>query len=189
VATLTAHGEDGTLDGLLREPDSLLLTRTTNYAVGDPERKATGITGIPDTRVGESTTVTYRATERPEAEEASFRRVDEETFRATVTPDETGYHDVLGATYAANYPREYAAFGPDPALDTLVDDTGGREFTAAQGAQIARFASQRARGIQPVKTDWTWLFLLTGLLVFTAEVSYRRLQVRRRTTTSDGGLP
>ncbi|MFD1599688.1 VWA domain-containing protein [Halobellus rarus] len=189
VATLTAHGEDGTLDGLLREPDSLLLTRTTNYAVGDPERKATGVTGISDTRVGESTAVTYRGTERPEAAGASFQRVGEETFRATVTPEETGYHDVLGATYAANYPREYAAFGPDPALDTLVADTGGREFTAAQGAEIARFASQRARGVEPVKTDWTWLFLLAGLLVFTAEVSYRRLQVRRRTTTSDGGLP
>jgi Mg-chelatase subunit ChlD len=189
VATLTAHGADGTLDGLLREPDSLLLTRTTNYAVGDPERKATGVTGIPDTRVGESTTVTYRGNERPETEGATFRRVGEETFQATVTPEERGYYEVLGATYAANYPREYAAFGPDPALETLVEDTGGREFTAAQGADIARFASQRARGVQPVETDWTWLFLLTGLLVFTAEVSYRRLQVRRRTTTADGGLP
>ncbi|MGQ4556226.1 VWA domain-containing protein [Halobellus sp. GM3] len=191
VATITAHGEDGTLDGLLREPDSLLLTRTTNYAVGDPERKATGITGIPDTRVGESTTATYRGSERPDADtdDVSFRRVGEETYQATVTPAETGYFEVLGATYAANYPREYAAFGPDPSLDSLVDDTGGREFTAAQGREIARFATQRARGVQPVRTDWTWLFLAAGLLLFTAEVSYRRLQVRRRNTTSDGGLP
>ncbi|WP_144901169.1 vWA domain-containing protein [Halobellus captivus] len=189
VATLTAHGEDGTLDGLLREPDSLLLTRTTNYAVGDPERKATGITGIPDTRVGESTTVTYRGDERPPSENASFRRVDGELFQATVTPGSTGYHDVLGATYAANYPREYAAFGPDPALDTLVDDTGGREFTGGQGAEIARFATERARGVRPVRTGWTWLSLALGLFVFTTEVCYRRLQVRRRNTTSDGGLP
>jgi len=189
VATLTAHGEDGTLDGLLREPDSLLLTRTTNYAVGDPERKATGITRIPDTRVGEPTTVTYRGAERPNAEDVSFRRVDEELYEATVTPESTGYNDVLGATYAANYPREYATFGPDPALDVLVDGTGGRSFTAAQGEEIAQFATDRARGVRPVRTDWTWLALLLGLLVFTAEVSYRRLQVRRRNTTSDGGLP
>ena len=187
VATLTAHGEDGTLDGLLREPDSLLLTRTTNYVVGDPERKATGITGVPDTRVGEPTTVTYRGPDRPAVEEPAFRRVGEETFRATVTPTEPGYYEVLGAAYAANYPREYAAFGPAPALDRLVDETGGREFTAAQGTRIARFAALEASGIRPVETDRTWLPLLVGLVVFTAEVSYRRLQVRRRSTASDGG--
>jgi len=187
VATLTAHGEDGTLDGLLREPDSLLLTRTTNYVVGNPERKASGITGVPDTRVGEPTTVTYRGTQRPGVDDPAFRRVGEETFRATVTPTEPGYYAVLDATYAANYPREYAAFGPAPELDRLVDDTGGREFTAVQGRRIARFAAQEASGVRPVETDWTWLPLVLGLVLFTAEVSYRRLQVRRRSTTLDGG--
>ena len=189
VATITAHDDDGTLGDLLREPNSLLVTRTTNYAIGDPERKATGVTGIPDTRVGEPTTVTYRGTDRPAVDGVAFRRVSEETFQATVTPDSTGYFQILDATYAADYAREYAAFGPDPALESLVEDTGGREFTAGQGEQIARFATERARGIRPVRTDWTWLSLLLGLLVFTAEVSYRRLQVRRRDTTSDGGLP
>jgi hypothetical protein len=188
VATLTAHGEDGTLDGLLQEPDSLLLTRSTNYVVGDPERKATGITGIPDTRVGESTTVTYRGSDRPDINEPAFRRVGEETFRASVTPTEPGYVEVLDAAYAANYPREYAAFGPAPELDRLVDDTGGREFTAAQGTRIARFAAQEASGIRPVETDWTWLPLVLGVVLFTLEVSYRRLQVRRRNSTPDGGL-
>ncbi|WP_311173627.1 VWA domain-containing protein [Halobellus ordinarius] len=189
VATITAHGEDGTLDGLLREPDSLLLTRTTNYAVGDPERKATGVVGVPDTRVGESTSVTYRGTERPTAAEASFQRVGEETYRASLTPDEAGYYEVLNATYAANYPREYAAFGPDPALRTLVEETGGEEYTVAQGQRIARAAAQRSVGVRPVRTDWTWLPLVLGLLVFTIEVSYRRLQVRRRNRPADGGLP
>ncbi|MFB6091831.1 MAG: VWA domain-containing protein [Haloquadratum sp.] len=189
VATVTAYGADGTLDGLLREPDSLLLTRATNYVIGDPERKATGVTGIPDTRVGVPTTVTYRGAERPSVDGVSFRRVGEETYRASVTPDDAGYYEVLGAVYAANYPREYAAFGPDPALEALVEATGGREFTATQGARIARFAKERSRGVRPVRTDWTWLALLAGLVVFTLEVSYRRLQVRRRSTTSEGGLP
>lgn len=188
VATLTAYGEDGTLDGLLREPDSLLLTRTTNDVVGDPERKATGIVGIPDTRVGEPTTVTYRGPERPGVDNPTFQRVGEETFRASVTPTEPGYAEVLGASYAANYPREYAAFGPAPALNQLVDDTGGREFDGGQGRRIARFAAQEASGVRPVETDWTWLPLLVGLVIFTLEVSYRRLQVRRRDTTPDGGL-
>ena len=187
VATLTAHGDDGTLDGLLQEPDSLLLTRSTNYVIGDPERKATGITGIPDTRVGESTTVTYRGRDRPAVEEPAFRRVGEGTFQASVTPAEPGYAEVLGAAYAANYPLEYAAFGPAPELDRLVEATGGREFTAAQGTRIARFAAQEASGIRPVETDWTWLPLVLGLVVFALEVSYRRLQVRRRNTTLDGG--
>jgi hypothetical protein len=188
VATITTYGADGSLDGLLGRPDSLLLTKSTNYVIGDPERKATGIVGIPDTRVGSPTTVTYRGTERPSVESVSFRQVGDETFRATVTPDEVGYHEVLDAAYAANYREEYAAFGPDPALSDLAEGTGGREFTASQGQAIAEFTREQSRRVRSVRTDWTWLLLVIALASFTLDVVYRRVQVRRSSTAGEGGL-
>jgi hypothetical protein len=188
VVTITAYDGSGTLDGLLRRPDSLLVTKATNYVIGDPERKATGITEIPDTRVGTPTTVTYRGESRPDAEDVEFRQVDENVYRASVTPDEAGFHDVLGASYAANYRAEYAGFGPAPQLETLVDGTGGQVFTAGDGAEIATFAREQSVRTRSVRTDWTWLALLLGLLTFTAEVVYRRVQVRRGGTRSEGGL-
>lgn len=188
VGTLTAYGSDGTLDGLLTRPDSLLLTKSTNYVIGDPERKATGVTAVSDTRVGSPTTVTVRGEERPTAEGAQFRQVGEGRYEASVTPDDAGYHDVLSASYAANYRAEYAGFGPDPALESLATGTGGRVFRASEGGRIAEFAREQSTRVRPVRDEWTWLALLLAALVFTAEVVYRRVKVRRSGTTAEGGL-
>ncbi|MDS0293040.1 VWA domain-containing protein [Halogeometricum luteum] len=188
VGTITTYAADGSLGGLLSRPDSLLLTKSTNYVIGDPERKATGIVGIADTRVGSPTTVTYRGGERPAAADVSFRQVGEETYRATATPDEAGYHEVLDAAYAANYQEEYAAFGPDPALETLAEATGGREFSATQAAEIAEFTREESRRVRSVRTDWTWLAMALALALFTLDVVYRRVQVRRSSSAGEGGL-
>jgi hypothetical protein len=188
VVTLTAYGNDGGLDGLLQRPDSLLLTKATNYAIGDPERKSDGITEIADTRVGEATTVTYRGGERPDVERPSFSKVDERTYRASVTPVEVGYHDVLDSEFAANYPREYGGFGPSPALTSLVRTTDGREFRASQAAAVAEFAREQSTRVRSVREDWTWLLLAVGLAIYAIEVIVRRLQVYTGKTRNEGGL-
>jgi hypothetical protein len=189
VVTITAYGNDGGLGGLLTSPDSLVLTKSVNYAIGDPERKEGGVVSVPDTRVNESTTLTYRGAERPTAGDLDFRRVGDRTYQATVTPTETGYHDVLDTEYAANYPREYDAFGPAPALQALVETTGGRQFAPGEGERIAELAREQARRVREVRQSWTWLFLLLGLGIYLAEVSWRRIQVYVGRTRSEGGLP
>nr|WP_245188522.1 vWA domain-containing protein [Halarchaeum rubridurum] len=189
VLTVTAHDTDNSLDGLLTRPDSLLVTKAVNYAIGDPERKRSGVTDVADTRVGESTTVTYRGAERPSADGLDFRAVGDGVYRATVTPSDPGYASVLGATYAANYPAEYGAFGPSPALSAAVDATGGRTFEPDDGAAIASFAREQSTKVRTVRTDWGWLCLLGALLVLTGEIVVRRLLVYRGTATNRGGLP
>jgi hypothetical protein len=77
----TAYWADGSLDGLLEAPDSLLLTRSTNYAIGDPERGRTGVVEATDTRVGEPTTVTYRGESRPDATDPTFQQVGAGRYR------------------------------------------------------------------------------------------------------------
>ncbi len=189
VVTITAFGRDGTLDGLLQRPDSLLLTKSTNYVVGDPERKAVGVAAAADTRVGESTVVTYRGDERPEAEDAQFQQVAPGEYRASVTPSQAGFHTVAGARYAANYPLEYAGFGPDPGLQSLVETTNGQAFRPTDGAAIAEFARQQATRTRTVRDDWTLPLLLVGVLAYLLEVLWRRLQVYRGRTRNESGLP
>ncbi|MFB6280891.1 MAG: VWA domain-containing protein [Haloferacaceae archaeon] len=188
VVTVTAYGPDGTLDGLLRRPDSLLVTKSTNWAIGDPQRKRSGVAEASDTRVGEPTTVRYRGAERPTDAGVTFRKVGERRYEATVTPSEPGYHEVAGATYAANYPAEYGAFGQSTALARLVRTTGGRQFGPSEGAAIAAFAAERAVAVREVRDAWDWLALLLALLLFLGEVAVRRLQVYRGRTGLESGL-
>jgi hypothetical protein len=189
VATITTYGPDGGLDGLLQQPDSLLVTKSVNYAIGDPERKASGVTDVADTRVGEPTTVIYRGDSPPSDTDLPFTAVDEGVYRAQVTPTSVGFKSAVGATYAANYPAEYAGFGTSSALSDAVRATGGRQFERGQAAQIADFARQQATRIRDVRQTWDWVFLLAGLLLFVTEVVVRRLQVYNGRTRSESGLP
>ncbi|WP_136588959.1 VWA domain-containing protein [Salinigranum halophilum] len=188
VATVTAYGSDGTLDGLLQQPDSLLVTKTVNYAIGDPERKTEGVADVTDTRVGESTTVTFRGTTRPESDAVEFRQTSTGVYQATLTPTEAGYGDVLDATYAVNYPREYGAFGQAAELRSVVQTTGGRQFEPNEAAAIVEFARQESTRVRELEQSWTWLAILLALVLYFSEVVLRRLQVYRGRSRSESGL-
>ncbi|WP_248896529.1 VWA domain-containing protein [Haloplanus halobius] len=189
VATITTYDESGGLDGLLQQPDSLLVTKSVNYAIGDPERKATGVTDVPDTRVGEPTTVIYRGDTPPSDTDLQFRAVGDGVYRAETTPPTAGFHTVAGATYAANYPAEYAGFGTSPALTDAVRATGGQQFDRGDAAEIAAFARQQATRVRDVRRSWDWALLALALLLFLTEVVVRRLQVYQGRTRTESGLP
>lgn len=179
VVAVTAYGTDGTLDGLLNRPDSLLLSRSVNWAVGDPTA-GTDVVTATDTRIGEATTVVARGS-RPEGA-PTFRRVAPDRYRATVTPERVGFDEVSTAVYAANYPREYDAFGTAPALEAAVERTGGRLFDPADATAIAETVARRARGVREVRDEWDAHLLVAGLLLFVVDVLARRLtRVRRET--------
>lgn len=188
VVSVTAFDDQGSLDGLLSRPDSLLVTKTVNYAIGDPERLRTGVADAGDTRVGEPTTVTYRGDRRPTGEGAQFRRVAPNRYEATVVPGDEGFEFVAGAEFAANYPGEYGGFGQSPALTRAVESTNGRMFGPDEGAAIAQFARESAVGVRELRDSWTWLALLLALVLFFTEVVVRRVQVYRGRTNRESGL-
>jgi hypothetical protein len=188
VAALTAYDDRGTLGGLLARPDSLLVTKTVNYAIGDPERLQTDVADAADTRVGEPTTVTYRGADRPNAPGVQFRRAGTDRYEATLVPDQQGFEFVAGAEFAANYPAEYAAFGQSDALIRVVESTGGRTFGPGEAAAIASFAREQAVAVREVRDSWSWLALVLALVTFLAEVVLRRVQVYRGRTRRESGL-
>ncbi|NHN65404.1 VWA domain-containing protein [Haloarcula sp. JP-Z28] len=189
VVSITAYDSDNTMGGLLDRPDSLVVTKSVNYAVGDPMRTQTGVTAVGDARVGRPTTLTYQGDSRPDAANISFRQVGDGRYRGEFTPREAGYQAALDTEYAANYPVEYASFGPSDSLDALVETTGGQAFTPDQGEQIASEARQKSTRVRTVQDTWDWVALLGALLLFTGEVVARRVQVYRGRTSLESGLP
>lgn len=176
VVSITAYGNDGTLDGLLSSPDSLVLTRSVNWAIGDPQRKGSDVVSVSDTRVGEATRVIYRGNSRPSLGGLEFSRSGENEFTAFTVPTSRGFKTIGNARYAANYPREYGSFGVSPSLQNVVSMTSGQIFEPGQAAQIAEAALSKASRERQVRQDWDWLALLLGLLLYLGEVTVRRLQ-------------
>ena len=175
TVAITAYGRSGGLDGLLSAPDSLGITKSVNWAIGDPERLATGITSVSDARVSSPVTVTYEGSGRPSADGYRFTRVDTEQYETTFVPASPGYQSLLSAEYAVNYPQEYAAFGQSRAVGTAVERTGGQLFEPAQAAAIAERVRQEASTVETVTREWAWLVLVVALLLYLAEVGTRRL--------------
>ena len=181
VVSVTAYGADGGLGDLRERPNSLLLSRSVNWAIGDPQRKATGIVAAPDTHVGEPTTIVYAGEDPPAVDGLSFAAVASGRYEAHTTPDERGYRNVLGSSYAVNYRAEYASLGPSPELTRAVDRTGGRSFDAAETAAIADAVTRQTTHRRRIERSWAWAFLLAALLVYVGEVCARRLRHHRGT--------
>ncbi|WP_132057574.1 VWA domain-containing protein [Halorussus amylolyticus] len=180
VAAVTAYGADGSLGDLRERPNSLLLSRSVNWAIGDPQRKATGIVAAPDTRAGEATTVAYAGDERPDAEDLSFSEVGPGRYEARTVPAEPGYYDALDAEYAADYPAEYAELGVSSDLERAVDRTDGRAFAPDQSDAIASAVTRQTTHRQRVEQSWDWAVLVAGLAVYVGEVCVRRLRRRHK---------
>ena len=175
VASVTVYDDDGSLGGLLVQPDAAMTTKTVNWAIGNPLRTQTGIIDLPDTRVGASTTAVYRGTERPAAADVRFVSAGETRYEARVTPDESGFHSVLDTEYAADYPAEFAAFGQHEALGAAVEQTGGQLFAPGEAGAMAEFVRSAPVQERTIQRDLSWLPLALGLIVFLLEVAARRL--------------
>ncbi|WP_226023507.1 vWA domain-containing protein [Halomicrobium salinisoli] len=176
---ITAYSADGGLGGLLSPPDSVLVTKSVNWAVGDPQRLADDVAMAPDARVGERVAITYRGDRRPESEDHRFVRVGDGEYRATAVPTEAGFHEAAGAAYAVDYAREYGGFGQSDAVENAVETTGGELFEPSETAAIADHAVDRAVRERVVRTDYAWAALAAALVVFLIEVAARRIRTIR----------
>jgi hypothetical protein len=160
---------------LLSEPDSALLSRSVNWAIGDPERLTTDVYDVEDTRVGETTEVSYRGETRPSAGGLDFSRTSENSYVATVTPTERGFETAGDATYAVNYAAEYAGFGMSSSLYRATESTGGDVYQPDETEAIAQEVRSHASEPRETQRDLSWIPLLLALLVYLTEVSLRRL--------------
>ena len=178
VAALTAFdGRD--LGALVTAPSSRVLSRTTNWLIGDPERKNDVVVDIADTFLGEQVSVLVSASSAPSAEGLSFSSLGGGRYSAQFTPDSAGVFSVLGAEYAVNYPREYQRVGVDPRLSERLAVGGGRVFAPDEVEAIVEHVKTQQSMLRVERVDVSWYLLLFAILLFVLEVVVRRLWLRR----------
>lgn len=175
VASLSTDDGTNWAGELLRKPDSKLITRVMNWAIGDPDRKSKEYVEARDTRVNEPTEVIVKSETQPTSKEATFYKIDEDLYSTTITPTKTGFQTVASATFAANYPIEYENLGQSEDLTKVVMSTGGKFFDSTDADAIAEFAKTQARRTINEKEYILWPWLLATMIIFVLEIFIRRL--------------
>ncbi|MBI4150600.1 VWA domain-containing protein, partial [Candidatus Woesearchaeota archaeon] len=163
---------------LLSSGNSKLLIRMMNWVNGDPDRKRSDFVDVKDTRINEATELTIKAAKQPTASGLAFYKIRPETYQAEVVPKETGFHSILGATYAANYPAEYGPLGVSKELELLVGQTGGKFFASSEADQMVEFAKSHVVKDVRAKDYFRWHLAVIAASLFLVEIFLRRMMRR-----------
>lgn len=178
VAALSTDDGTNWAGELLNKENSKILTRMTNWAIGDPNRKSKEFVDVSDTRVQERTEVIIKSSQQPNAPGATFYKTDEDVYTASITPTQTGFYEIAGTFFGVNYPAEYAALGENPELKAITASTGGKIFKPEDIEGIIQHTKSRARRAVITKDIFSWPFILGAILLLLTEIFIRRI-IRR----------
>ncbi len=159
---------------ILNKQNSKMITRSINWAIGDLGRKKSYDVTIRDAVIGKSTNVNVITREMPQSKGLAFAKIDTNLYSSSYTPEETGFKDILGATFAVNYNDEYANLGISQDFTALVEKTGGKVFDPSDTNAILDFVRQKSKRIKIESTDYRWPFAIIAMLLFLTEIAIRR---------------
>jgi hypothetical protein len=176
VASLTGYNGDGYGD-LTAKGNSLLISRSGNWLVGDPERKQETVVEVPQLRVGERGTIAVTSTQIPVNDVLVFAPSSRETdrYEAPFTPSEQGFGVVGGIEYAASYPAEYERVGQDPALGASLAIANGEMLEPSDVDGIIEHVRTVRQLQETRKQPLRAPFLLAAAILFLLDITVRRL--------------
>ncbi|WP_414838182.1 hypothetical protein ACK3SF_02160 [Candidatus Nanosalina sp. VS9-1] len=165
VAAFSGGGPD--LENLMSQ-EPVVLSRTLNWAVGNPERKEDGSVTVSDGRMGEEVVLTTSV------DREGFVRVAESRYRATTRPEETGFHEYFGNQFDYNYRPEIGKLGyREEVMERLARVTGGQVLNESSIDGLE--GNVKTRTVETVKSrTLTSYFLLLALILFLIQVGYRK---------------
>ncbi len=175
VASLSVDDGSKWAGSLLAGGNSKLISRTVNWAIGDPERKSLSFVEAKDTRLNEPSLITVKSDIPPSATEVVFYKIDENLYTGSLLPGQVGFQEVAGAAFAVNYEAEFGDIGVNKELENIVASTGGRIFDASDIKGIVDFAKTRAKREVNAKEYLRWIFLVLAIAVFLLEIFIRRI--------------
>jgi hypothetical protein len=179
VATLNVFSGNNNLGDLMNQRNSILLTRITNWAIGDPQRKEPYYVIIPDSRINSPSEVIVKSDKYPSAEGLSFTRTGENQYEAEFIPTTAGFNQVLGKSFGVNYEEEYQEVGMNLLLEDVVSMSGGKFFKPSQAKEIAAFVKSVSKRTKVEKTTVLWPFLLAAAIIFLIEIAYRKIREKK----------
>ncbi|MBI2650201.1 VWA domain-containing protein [Candidatus Woesearchaeota archaeon] len=174
VVTLTTDDGLKWAGDLLNKENSKLITKSINWAIGDLGRKKSYDVTIRDTVLGKSASVNVISREMPQANELVFAKIDTNLYSSVYSPNELGYKEILGASFAVNYNDEYANLGINSEFTALVEKTGGRIFEPDDTKGIIEFIRAKSKRIKIDSTDYRWPFAIVAMILFLGEIAIRR---------------
>ncbi len=180
VAALTVDDGSAWAGGLYASPSSQMISSTVNWAVGDPRPQDDRVEA-DDGWQGTPLSVTISSNARPSLPNADVEKVGDNRYVATFIPNSSGIYYIGSYGLAVNYPLEYRDIGFNPELSRLIMVNGGKVFSEDEARQSlvveASRVSQRTVQERLSRRD---ILLLLALLIFLAEIIYRKLDEMRR---------
>ncbi len=181
VAVLST--DDGSLwsSQLLSEKNSKLLTRTINWAIGDPQKNLDFYSKVKDTHLGDTTKIIVKSDKKPVSDVLKFEKTEEDKYISYFTPEETGFDEFFHATMAVNYPLEYKEVGFNREMRDLVEISGGKMFDSIDSNELVEFIKQVSIRKKTVPNYWRWPFVAIALIILLIEIFVRKIieSVRR----------
>jgi len=180
VAALTVDDGSTWAGSLYASPSSQMISSTVNWAVGDPRPQDDRVEA-DDGWQGTPLSVTISSNARPSLPDADVEKVGDNRYVATFTPNSSGIYYIGSYGLAVNYPQEYRYIGFNPDLSRLIMANGGKVFNEDEARQsLVVEASRVSRRTVQERLSRRDVLLIIALLIFLAEILYRKLDEMRR---------
>ncbi|MCX6677494.1 MAG: hypothetical protein NTU95_06060 [Methanothrix sp.] len=180
VAALTVDDGSAWAGSLYASPSSQMISSTVNWAVGDPRPQDDRVEA-DDGWQGTPLSVTISSNARPSFPDADVEKVGDNRYVATFTPNSSGIYYIGSYGLAVNYPLEYRDMGLNPELSRLIMANGGKIFSEDEARRsLVVEASRVSRRTVQERLSRRDILLLLALLIFLAEILYRKLDEMRR---------
>ena len=165
--------------GLLQKKNSRILTRSLNYAIGDPDRLKDFAVKIDPGRVDEPVEINVFSTAVPELKQYTFAKTEQgarDLYTTTYTPEKPGFYYFFDAITAANYPLEYEQVGMSTQLEELITTTGGKMFKKDDAKGIVENAKQESKRLITDYKFYRWPFILAAVVLLLGEIAFRKFR-------------
>jgi uncharacterized membrane protein/Mg-chelatase subunit ChlD len=160
--------------------NSRLVSRTVNWAVGDP-RPESGRIDAEDGWLGTPLEITITSPSPPKIGSGQVEKVGENRYRVIITPERQGIYTVGDYGIAINYPLEFRYVGFNPDFSRLIMSSGGKLFSEEEVAgSLVEEARKRGEITTQQRVSRRWALLFAALTIFLAEVIVRRLREVKR---------
>jgi len=168
------------LGGLLNQ-DSEVMSRTLNWAIGDPERKEKHSVSIQDSRVNEEIKVVVKSDTPVSVEGLDFIKSGD-YYEASFSSKnkKVGFGELLGTKYAINNPSEYDEVGFNNQLLSLSQLTGGKVFSPKDIDAMVEHAEEVSKKVTLDKKYIKYPLLIIAIIIFLFEIYIRKLTERRK---------
>jgi len=180
VASMSTDDGVGWAPDIYSARNSQLISRTVNWAVGDP-RPEFGRIDADDGWLGTPLEITIASQNLPKIGSSQVEKVGENRYSAILNPNRKGVYYIGDYGIAVNYPREFRDVGLNPEFSNLIMASGGRLFSESEvKSNLLEEARKKSKITVQQRESQRVILLFVALIIFLAETIFRKLKKVKR---------